>query len=257
MASLEDGRLQTHAHAGGSSGGWRYRGNPELRLGEFGGDEPDADAVRPSYFGEGAEVPCSDRRRCCSRVLEPRMPGDERVESCRTASPTPTRANSTWLRSDGVLGAMSWGRKRLRGPWSRCRCDRPVSVGSFGDSLCERTVVSPLANQLEVGDTVWVSWGLDEPVRATILEVWGDPPAHIRVQLHPEGADESEDSTIILISPDVLKLLPDRVNAVLDGPQEPVDVASEPDDLVSDTTSHRANATRRHRANDVERYLSA
>ncbi len=51
-----------------------------------------------------------------------------------------------------------------------------------------------------VGQKVKVPWGVDE-VDATVVEVWGDPPVHVRVQLHLNG-DEPE--PIILLSPTVL-----------------------------------------------------
>lgn len=61
-----------------------------------------------------------------------------------------------------------------------------------------------MAAHIKSGDTVYVPWGLDEPVRATVVEVWGDPPAHLRVQLHPVDADEADEAIVILISPSVL-----------------------------------------------------
>lgn len=61
-----------------------------------------------------------------------------------------------------------------------------------------------MVKQLKVGDSVLVPWGLGDPVPATVLEVWGDPPLHVRVKLQPADADESEEPAIILISPKVL-----------------------------------------------------
>lgn len=61
-----------------------------------------------------------------------------------------------------------------------------------------------MAEQIKVGDTVLVPWGLGDPVKAKVVELWGDPPTHVRVQLEPEDADESEEPTIILISPNQL-----------------------------------------------------
>lgn len=61
-----------------------------------------------------------------------------------------------------------------------------------------------MADQIKEGDKVLVPWGLGDPIKATVLEVWGDPPAHVRVQLQPEDADEFEEPTVILISPTVL-----------------------------------------------------
>lgn len=56
---------------------------------------------------------------------------------------------------------------------------------------------------LKVGDIVSVPWGLEEPVRAKIIEVWGDPPVHVRVQLL---TDDSEDQppVVLLLSPSVV-----------------------------------------------------
>jgi len=61
-----------------------------------------------------------------------------------------------------------------------------------------------MADQLKVGDSVLVPWGLGEPVEATVLEVWGDPPRHVRVQLRPSDGDETDEPTVILVSPSVL-----------------------------------------------------
>lgn len=54
----------------------------------------------------------------------------------------------------------------------------------------------------KAGDIVTVPWGLEEPVRAKIIEVWGDPPAHVRVQLLTE--DEGEPPIVLLLSPKVV-----------------------------------------------------
>lgn len=44
--------------------------------------------------------------------------------------------------------------------------------------------------QPKAGDIVHVLWGLDNPVTARVLEVWGDPPTHVRVRLIIEDDDE-------------------------------------------------------------------
>lgn len=62
-----------------------------------------------------------------------------------------------------------------------------------------------MADQLNVGDTVLVPWGLGDPVKGTVVEVWGDPALHVRVQLRPDDADESEELAVILVSPSVLQ----------------------------------------------------
>lgn len=52
---------------------------------------------------------------------------------------------------------------------------------------------------------VWVSvpWGLDEPRRAKVIEVWGDPPTQIRVELEPLTDDE--DPAVLLLSPSIVE----------------------------------------------------
>jgi hypothetical protein len=54
----------------------------------------------------------------------------------------------------------------------------------------------------KVGDIVTVPWGLEEPVRARIIEIWGEPPAHVRVQLLIEDSDEPP--VVLLLSPKIL-----------------------------------------------------
>jgi hypothetical protein len=49
---------------------------------------------------------------------------------------------------------------------------------------------------VKVGDLVLVPWGLEEPVRARVVEVWGDPPSHVRVQLLIE--EEGERPVLLL-----------------------------------------------------------
>lgn len=58
-----------------------------------------------------------------------------------------------------------------------------------------------MTDQFKVGDTILVPWGLGHPVTATIVEIWGDPAEHLRVQLHFEDSDEDDDPSVILISP--------------------------------------------------------
>ncbi len=56
-------------------------------------------------------------------------------------------------------------------------------------------------SHLTPGSAVRVPWGLEGDVAGTVVEVWGSPPAHIRVELH--FADDSEPVTLLL-SPDVV-----------------------------------------------------
>lgn len=57
-----------------------------------------------------------------------------------------------------------------------------------------------MAQHLQVGTKVRVPWGLENPVDGEIVEVWGDPPTHVRVQLRLDSNDDSE-PIVILLSP--------------------------------------------------------
>jgi hypothetical protein len=35
-----------------------------------------------------------------------------------------------------------------------------------------------------------VPWGLEDPVQGRVVEVWGDPPSQVRVQLFVDDEDE-------------------------------------------------------------------
>jgi hypothetical protein len=54
---------------------------------------------------------------------------------------------------------------------------------------------------VKVGDIVLVPWGLEEPVHARVLEIWGSPPSHVRVQLLLDAEDEQ---LILLLPPSLL-----------------------------------------------------
>lgn len=75
-------------------------------------------------------------------------------------------------------------------------------MGSFegndrkGTLAMKTTVLKP-------GVWVVVPWGLDEPRRGKILEVWGDPPTQIRVELEPLADDE--EAAVLLLSPSVVE----------------------------------------------------
>lgn len=49
---------------------------------------------------------------------------------------------------------------------------------------------------LRVGDLVWVPWGLEDPVQGRVVEVWGDPPSQVRVQLF---VDDEDDRPVVLL----------------------------------------------------------
>lgn len=60
---------------------------------------------------------------------------------------------------------------------------------------------------LKPGAHVLVPWGVGKPRAAVILEVWGDPtaPSYIRVQLEPDGPEDS-DSAVLLLGPELVTL---------------------------------------------------
>lgn len=60
--------------------------------------------------------------------------------------------------------------------------------------------MNQMAQPLQVGTKVRVPWGLEDPVEGEVVEVWGDPPTHIRVQLRLDPGDDS-DPVVILLSP--------------------------------------------------------
>jgi hypothetical protein len=61
--------------------------------------------------------------------------------------------------------------------------------------------VVPREQNVKVGDIVLVPWGLEEPVRARDLEIWGSPPSHVQVQLLLGAEDEQ---LILLLAPSLL-----------------------------------------------------
>ena len=54
--------------------------------------------------------------------------------------------------------------------------------------------------QFAVGSAVRVPWGLDGDVEGTVVEVWGDPPGHVRVQLRLPADDDAEPVVLLLAS---------------------------------------------------------
>jgi hypothetical protein len=60
-------------------------------------------------------------------------------------------------------------------------------------------VVTGEGRHFKVGDLVLVLWGLEEPVRGRVVEVWGDPLSHVRVLLIGE-----EDERPVLLLPESL-----------------------------------------------------
>jgi hypothetical protein len=53
---------------------------------------------------------------------------------------------------------------------------------------------------LKVGDRVVVPWGLDE-VNGRVVEVWGEPATHVRVEL---DLGEGEEPEVLLLNPNIV-----------------------------------------------------
>lgn len=58
------------------------------------------------------------------------------------------------------------------------------------------------AESLKVGQIVLVPWGLEEPVKARVVEVWD--AAHVRVELLLADEDKEAEPVVLLLSPAVL-----------------------------------------------------
>jgi hypothetical protein len=62
-------------------------------------------------------------------------------------------------------------------------------------------VVAAEQHRLKVGDVVHVPWGLEDPVPARVLEIWGDPPSHVRVRLL---RGEEDERSVLLLPPSLV-----------------------------------------------------
>lgn len=58
------------------------------------------------------------------------------------------------------------------------------------------------SDTFHVGDRVSVPWGLGDRVYGTVVEVWGDPAAHMRVALELEDDQAPE---VVLLNPSLVK----------------------------------------------------
>jgi len=65
-------------------------------------------------------------------------------------------------------------------------------MGSSSEHVRKEFVVTGEHRHLKVGDLVLVPWGLEEPVRGRVVEIWGDPPSHVRVQLLADEEDDQD-----------------------------------------------------------------
>jgi primosomal protein N' len=62
-------------------------------------------------------------------------------------------------------------------------------------------MVNRMTEQLRVGARVRVPWGLEDDVEGTVVEVWGDPPVHVRVELR---LDDDDEPVVLLLAPSAL-----------------------------------------------------
>lgn len=65
-------------------------------------------------------------------------------------------------------------------------------------------MVTKIPGELRVGAAVRVPWGIERYVDGTIVEVWGDPPAHVRVQLQLDDRDDEDGPVVVLLSPSMV-----------------------------------------------------
>ena len=56
---------------------------------------------------------------------------------------------------------------------------------------------------LKIGDRAEVRGGPDRNVPGTVVEVWGDPPTQVRVQLELD-LEEDDEPVVLLLSPSVM-----------------------------------------------------
>lgn len=99
-----------------------------------------------------------------------------------------------------------------------------------------------MAREPKVGAVVYVPWGIDEIIPAKVLEVWGDPPAQIRVELEIEG----DEPAVILLSPSILVDRPNDRDVVSDA-HGGWDVRVRGSSRVSSHHATKADAVRRAR----------
>ncbi|MHB8247032.1 MAG: hypothetical protein ACYDGN_17130 [Acidimicrobiales bacterium] len=62
-----------------------------------------------------------------------------------------------------------------------------------------------MSEKLKPGAVVYVPWGLQGRVRGHVVEVWGDPPVHVRVELELEGEGDTEGPLVLLLAPSVVE----------------------------------------------------
>lgn len=65
-------------------------------------------------------------------------------------------------------------------------------------------MVTKMRGQLKAGTSVLVPWGLKRDVLGTIIEVWGDPPKHVRVELHFDDRDDDDERVVLLLAPSMV-----------------------------------------------------
>ncbi len=59
-----------------------------------------------------------------------------------------------------------------------------------------------MGNKFRVGTTVRVPWGLNSELEGEIIEIWGDPPTHVRVRMLLDGNED--EPIVLLLSPSTL-----------------------------------------------------
>jgi len=106
------------------------------------------------------------------------------------------------LRARGIADTVTWARARLPGLDRTGRALDRIVWNHLGAHLRKRAVVKHMGNKFRVGTTVRVPWGLNSDLEGEIIEIWGDPPTHVRVRLLLDGNED--EPLVLLLSPSAL-----------------------------------------------------
>jgi hypothetical protein len=127
--------------------------------------------------------------------LEARLQAHAPTQDDFSASVQPD--GSRWSTRAQTLGRETGCRDRVAPhvPWDRVVWNHLLSA------LGRDSVVSQQRRHVKVDDVVLVPWRLEEPVHACVVEVWGDPPSQVRVQLL---LDEDDERPVLLVPEEIM-----------------------------------------------------
>lgn len=106
------------------------------------------------------------------------------------------------FRARGIADTRNLGPSSTTRAGSDWKGARPHRVEPFGEHLRKRAVVKHMGNKFRVGTTVRVPWGLNSDLEGEIIEIWGDPPTHVRVRMLLDGNED--EPIVLLLSPSTL-----------------------------------------------------